>query len=583
MPLQSRVPWRPLLLAALIALTAVMGFMVRFQEPASTHVIPAEDPYTHMALVRNHLADGNLDPLVQSGALYPPGMHAVIAAAHAFTGIDLHALFLYGPVLFGVVSVVGIAVLLWRHVGPAAAFVGGMAAALAPELIFRTTMMAPTAIDLALLPFLFLAMLETVRGRLGWSIGLSVGLLFLVFAHPWLLIIIAPVTLGILLVGLLLARPHRVGHGPIHRIAPLGAALALAAVAVALLASLTICWDQCGLGFQNLGDSSSRLDRVAGLVAGASLLLAGTLAVMHLRWPGRDVALPRLPVAGSITLALAAAALLVAVTFPAIKNGMPVHVDLVRMFGWPILGLAAIGLVAVPLGRWRAGWIGAAIVTVTYPFVIYNPLDSPFWPHRTAAYLGIGLVILAGIGAAALLSTARWLAPRLAPTARHGAGIHRPLGRALGSVGLVLTAVVLPVGSVLAATPPTYETGWYRLYPECEFDVIRDTASGLDEGDVLITGDWRPKLVAAAFAPDAYDVWYSESFFTDPGHREETAVGLALDGRSVYVIADRHLALEHPDIDTGFLQGPEWRLVGEDCDEGLGRPRISVYVSEVQP
>lgn len=569
MSLQTRNRWKPALLIALLIGIVILGVLVRWEDPASSNVIPAEDPYTHMALVRGHLADGNLDALVQGGELYPPGMHAVLATAYAFTGMDLSALFRFGPVVFGAVSIIGIAALLWRYASPSAAVVGSLGMALAPELVFRTTMMAPTALDLALIPFLLVATFELMRGQRGWGVALGVGIIFLIIAHPWALIVLAPVMLGIVLAASVLGRPlaHRS-----QLLKPLGAGIALVIVGVGLFASTSICWSPCGLGFRNIGATGSSLSQGA-LFASVGTVVASMVYFLA-AWFGRRVQVYTMPRWLRPLLSVGLVLAMVGISIPAARAGLPDHVDLVRMFGWPLLLLAGLGLAMVPLVRWRAGWAGLAVVLVTYPFVIFNPLDSPFWPHRTAAYLGIGLVLLAGVGAASVVVGARQMGTRLATTS---------VGSKVGAATtLAVLAFVLTASSVYAGTPPTYETGWYRLYQECEFDAIKEVAEGSDAQTIIITGDWRTKLVAAAFVSDSERVWFSESFFLDVDYRERTTHGLALDGREVLVIQDRHMMGEHPEYDVDFLQGPDWTLQSSSCSEGLGRPRVSVYASEVQ-
>lgn len=569
--------WRTAALIALIVGAVAFSVMARLEDPASSSVIPAEDPYTHMGLVRGHLADGEIEPLVDGGTVYPPGMHAVLAAVHAFTGLDLYTIFLYGPIVFGALSVVGIALLLWRFAGPAAAVVGSLAAALAPELIFRTTMMAPTAVDLAVLPFLLLGALETLRGRLPWIGLVAASSLYLGVAHPWILTVMAPVALGTVILAFLFAGNVRRED----RLNPMGASLVLATLGASLLAAIMICWSECGLGFHEIGHGTSGLDQVGVVAAGLALAAAAVLALA--RRPLRrflDNLSGPMPLTVRAIMGVLAAGALLAVTIPAVQAGMPEHVDLPRMFGWPMLALGALGLVVTPFMRRQAAWAGVAMVTVTLPFVVHNPLDSPFWPHRTAAYLGIGIVILVGVAAAALFALAERALARLAST--HQTPSRRVIHMVAGA-GITAMVGLATAGSVYAATPPDYETGWYRLYQECEFDALRDVAESADAETVIIAGDWRPKLVAGAFADESRNVWYSESFFADPEHREETVAGLAMDGKRVVVVEDRHLILEHPELDRSFLQGDEWRPQGSHCQEGVAQARLNVYESEVRP
>lgn len=563
---------RPALLLALVAGAVALGVLVRSEEVASSPVIPAEDPYTHMALLRAHLMDGDLDPLYEGGTLYPPGMHAILAGVHAFTGIGLYTIFLHGPVIFGAISILGVAFLLWRSAGPVAAVVGSIAMALAPELVFRTTMMAPTAMDLAVLPFLLYALLETMRGRLGWSTVVGGLSLFMILAHPWLLAVMAPVTLGIVLLSMVLQGQTSASH----RTTALGGALAVGTIGGALLLAVSVCWSQCGLGFQEIsGGGMSSLDRMGTGIAVACLLAGGAFLLFRrpvMRMRARIRPMPWLAATGLAALAAGAVA---AVTVPAVQAGMPRHVDLPRMFGWPILGLGLIGLVAVPFMRSRAAWAGAALVTVTYPFVVHNPLDSPFWPHRTAAYFGVGLVILAGIGAAALVALAHRVGARTSRRTTHA----RPM---LAGTLLTMLVAVPAAAAVYTATPPDYETGWYRLYGECEFDALRQIAPQADADTIIIAGDWRPKLVTAAFSTDPTNVWYDESFFRDAHRRDEVVVGQARAGRDVIVLVDRHVIIENRDIDASFVHSEEWIPMGSYCSEGVAQPRLSAYRSEVE-
>src|SRR5439155_17717230 len=109
----------------------------------------------------------------------------------AYTGMDLFQLVRFGSVVMGAIGILGVALLLARFESVVAAVVGALGYAVAPEVIFRTTMMSPTALDLALLPFLLFPMLEVVRGRFRWAAPTALVVAFLAIAHPWILAILA--------------------------------------------------------------------------------------------------------------------------------------------------------------------------------------------------------------------------------------------------------------------------------------------------------------------------------------------------------------------------------------------------------
>src|SRR5687767_15865135 len=125
-PKPALLAWRPLGLILLLAALVVYGLSLRLEDPLSTHVVAAEDPYTHMALVREHLRDGTLDSFNPGGEVYPPGMHALLAAILVYTGEDLYELTRIGPALFGALGLAGVAILLARHesLGAAIAEIG---------------------------------------------------------------------------------------------------------------------------------------------------------------------------------------------------------------------------------------------------------------------------------------------------------------------------------------------------------------------------------------------------------------------------------------------------------------------------
>lgn len=573
---------RAMLILALVALTATLavGVLLRLADPLSSSVVPAEDPYTHMALVRGHLRDGSLDPLFEGGTLYPPGLHAVLAAAWVYTGSDLYDLFRIGPVVLGAIGLLGAATLLWRFAGPAESVVGTLSLAVAPEMIFRTTMMAPTALDLAILPAFLFAALATLRGRLGWGAVVLVLGGFLVTSHPWILAVLGPSMVA--LAALAVVFPGAWRHVGLPRAA--GVATLLLATGSVLLLSLTVCWDQCGLGFQNIDSPtfSATLDQAVAAVA-TTCVLGGVavFALQHRLEDLRDRLSGRsMPLLVRVGLSVVLLAILVGSTVPAVRHGMPLHVDLPRMFGWPILALSAAGFVALPFLRSPAGHAGAAVATVTYPFVIYAPFTDPNWPHRTAVFMGVGLVLLAGTAAGAAIRMVHALPHRVAARKDRTAGARRVV---VGTTAALLLSTTL-IGTVYAATPDDYEGGWYRLYHDCEFDALRALAESVGPDDIIVTGSWEAKLVVAAFAPNGGNVWFHYNYYTQEGLRINKLYPIAYQGREVIVVADRHLDLNSRDPVTGFLQADPWVPIGAWCaGMGLQEPRLSAYRLEVEP
>lgn len=573
-----------------VALAVALGTVLRLVDPLSSPVIPAEDPYTHMALVREHLRDGNLDPLNEPGALYPPGLHSFLAAVWVYTGLDLPEIFRIGPVVFGAIGIVGIALLLARNEGLLAAFIGALALAVAPEAIFRSTMMSPTAMDLAVLPFLFYAVLEMLRGRLAWAGVAGPMLAFLTIAHPWVLPIVLA---GLFLAGVLtIAFPWRTSNVPPLSLRGLLAALALACAAFGM--AVTGCGGQCGPAYDGLVDlpGEAKVQSYAPLVFFAAVAPAALLLVPKARFDALDarVARGRRPVWLRLACSLVLAGALALVTWQAAQGGFPEYVGLPRMLGWPVLTLAALAFVALPFATGPATNLGAGIAIISYPFVVFNPLNSPFWPHRTAVFLGVGLFILAGVAASAIvrLVVAAWSRlheRKKAPTATPAAAshAHKPLAsRHVMAFAVPLLVGVFLGGSVYAATPDAYPGGWYRLYHPCELEALEEVADlvAADPDLVVVTGAWQPKLVVASLSTDASRVWYKPDFFTNPQEREDLVAIFAKEGRTIVVVMDRHLKIEHPDAQTGFAQGEPWQPVGAWCaNMGVQEARMTAYTT----
>ncbi len=565
-----------LAVVALLA-TIVLGIGLRLVDPLSSPVIPGEDPYTHMAIVREHLRTGELEPLAAGAGLYPPGLHSFVAAVWVFTGADLYEIIRLGPVFFGAIGILGVALLLWRHVGPVGAFVGSLGYAVAPEVIFRTTMMSPTAQDLALLPFFLYALLELTAGRLAWTAVAAPMSLFLVFAHPWLLGILA--MMGVVFVALSYLLPFTASAG--ERVTPRGIAAAIAVVGGGLGLTFTSCNKKCGPGWTDLFPDLAPYTWLAWLLVVLSFAPLVILYTLRKTQAERFLSIKReRPVRWPIRVAasVAIAGLLGWATQIAFQQGMPPHVDLPRMIGWPILGLAAFGIILIPFLPGRLSHLAAGLFAATYPFVIFNPLDSPYWSHRTAAFLAVSLMMLAGVAAAAIT---RWTANAISAHS-HPNPTARSARRYVAVVAAFLVAIAC-AGTVYAGTPDGYEGGWYRLYPACELDGLRSIAALADANPaaVVIVGGWQPKLVLSALTEDSYRIWYETTFYTYADKRDETVGGLALQGRPVIVVVDRFLVTDYPDS-TGFLEGEDWRPIGSWCgNQGTGQARLLAYETTV--
>lgn len=571
------IQWPSVVAALAVVAVLALGTVLRLADPLSSPVMAAEDPYTHMALVREHLRTGSLDALNPHEVVYPPGLHAFLAAAWVYTGADLYSLMLYGPVVLGAIGILGMAVLLWRSAGPVAGVVGALAVAVLPEAIFRSTMMSPTALDLAVLPVLFYVLLRTLAGRIGW-VGVAAPMaVFLAIAHPWLLAILCA-TGAVFLVATLLM-PWATGP----RSPPLtvrGMAGAIAVLGLGLGAALLMPSFGATLGLP----ANAKLATLGLAAAGLSLVPGAIL----LRWRAHtraDAWLARgpPPLLARAALSLLIAAALAITFFVARHAGLPAFVEPRAMFGLPVMVLAALALVALPFLASPIANLGAALAAVTLPFMLFNPLHSEFLPHRTAIFLGVALALLCGVAAAGLARFATWLwhatsaklaAPRISapPASTHAR-------KWLVAAPAVLVAALLS-GSIYTGTPDSYAGGWYRLYNGCELDALREVAAQADADPdlVVITGSWQSKLVLAALTDDASRVWFKGDLYTSQDTRDTFVGQMAKDGRPLLVVVERHLGEETPDADLGFVREAPWQPAGAWCaNQGVPQPRVLAY------
>lgn len=562
--------------AVAVGAVVLLGVLVRLEETLADPVVPAEDPYNHMMRVKTHLHVGAVEPAGPFGELYPPGMHATLAAVWAFVGGDLYTLFRFAPSLLGGLAILGTALVLWRNAGRAAAFVGALGVALAPEIIFRTTMMAPTAIDVALLPFFFYALLEVLAGRLTWVGPAALLSAYLVLAHPWIFAILALTGLAFLVLAF--AYPWPTSRSA--RLSTRGFAAALAIVGVSLALVLSTCAGFCGPGFQKVLSVPGWLGTlVAPAVFVASLLPAAFLLVQ----PQALSFLPQHPFEPrSLVYRLGASAVLglglAGLVLWTLGTPMPEYVDFPSMLGWPLLGLASAAVVVLPFLASPLAYLATGLSLTTFFASVLSPLGAESLAHRNVVYLGLGVAMLAGLAAAAAARLLQQGGRRLLDR-RSASG---PALAAAAAVPALLAAGSLG-GLVVAESPEPYPDGWYRLYGPCEMDALREISErvGAEPSTLVVAGDWRPGLVLSALVDPAARTWFSESFFASESERRGLVMELETKPGSLYVVEERHLRTQNPDRDTGFLHSSDWRVVTSWCHDSAGVDRtVRLYVHE---
>lgn len=322
----AKDPWR----AGILVSIFILALALRLKDPLMHTIIGAEDPYIHMERTWD---------LIQHGQLpedYPPGFAALLAPL-AMLGPDMfYWLARLAPPFLGVVEVAGIYLLLHGRVRETGALVGAFTAAVMPENIFRTNLLFPTALDLALLPFLFLFLLRYVEGdqRSLWGI-LGIGAVLLMI-HPWLVgLALPPLTLWLLLQA-----------SPEWRTRlTLGAAVT-GILLLVVLSNMPGTWNPIPQMLANVG---ATMDRI-------------------LAQPGSLLDLPR-------------------------------YVDLANMLTPAVLVVGALGSLVAATRRTPLDQLALLWTFLLLPLALVNWFDIWFLPHRVVAYLTLGAAILTGIAA----------------------------------------------------------------------------------------------------------------------------------------------------------------------------------------
>ncbi|MGQ0535306.1 MAG: hypothetical protein ACT4PT_04465 [Methanobacteriota archaeon] len=396
---------------------------MRMREPLSSPVIGAEDPYLHMErtwdlLQGKGFSDG-----------YPPGFSILLlpfalAGPEAFYGFARFA-----PPFLGVAQALGVYLFGRRFLHPAAAYTAALLVAVMPENVFRTNLLFPTALDLALLPFVLGWFLDATEGGRRALAKLGGVLAAALFVHPWFVAMLLPA----FCVFLLVAAPL-----PGRRVAAVSAAGGAAFVTVlAILPG----------GLPGIGLASAAARRAAEILAD-----------------------------------------------PASLSPLPAYVDLVSMLTIPALLFGIGSLAAARVRRSRFALLSVVYTLTLLPIVLVDWFDLWFLPHRTVAFLSVGVALLSGVfvdGVLARLST------------RPGADLFA----VAGAIAIVL-ALSVPAG---ATTAP-----WYRLYDEDDQAAWRDLSSW--GTPLVVTGSWEAR--AGYRAVTSRDATYHPGFFYDADVRE---------------------------------------------------------------
>lgn len=561
-----------LLVLALLAGVVAIGVWLRLEDPLSSPAIGAEDPYTHVVFVKEHIRRGYFDDVSALGtSLYPPGMHAFAGLFAPAVGVSHYDFARFSPAFFGALSIVGMALLAWRLGGPAAALATGLLVAVIPEHVARTSLFFPTMVDLALLPaFFYLFLLACDGRRVAIPLALAVTVA-LAYTHPW----IVPLAAGIsaLYVFLRVLRgapvlPRADGapgdgaptsfHAAVSRLA-----LPAGLTAVLVAAGAVTRWDHGNTGFveflRDIGPLAAlaSLDMpVPALFVVLALVLASVAAVGVALGAAVAFGVARIPRAARVWGAwlLGGAAALLAWSM---AQTPPVHVYYDAMLGAVPIALALLGVV-LAFGRPTAlGDLALALAGVMFPFtsiqVFETVFDSEYWPSRAVVYLALGVALLGGVAAAYAAEEAARLV-----SARRASRWAAPAA--------TLVTVMLVAGAV-AAAPERHEP-WYRLYSDEHFELFEETAAMMEADPKMrvVVASWQPGLILKALA-DPYQVRYGPKYYNMTDGRTKI-VDEVPDDR-LYVLVDPFLIErmeQDPTVDLSFLdQG--YTLVKRSSDD----------------
>lgn len=499
----------------------------RLADPLSRPLIGAEDPYTHMVILKEMAAQGFIAPSTHLNyPLYPPGLHALTLVLWTMSGASLYDVARFLPPLLGALGVAAFAAFLLDEAGPVAGAVGGALAAVMPEMVIRSNLLFPSTLDLVLIPAFFMTVALVVRGSAVATVPAALTGAALAVTHPWAMILVAPMTMGAVVVGLMLPtreEPSRLAHRA-----------AAVAVPAALGAGAFHWWKDAE--FISVGGFAEGMGRVlplaadaigvprvalaiAAVAAGAGAIALGVYAWRTRRDPRRHRAI------GVATgAALAAAALAIV---PRLTQEPPPMVDYDAMIGAPAILLALVGVAAAGARRGFAAGLGLAASAIALPLTAIDIVGAGLWPHRAVVYLAVGVIVLAALGASAI---ARLLA---ASSEKSGYSAERVRG------AVAVAVVILVVAQAAPAASGSYT--WYRYYEDEEVGAIREAVLRMEEDPnaVVLVATWQPNLFLRALGDPERVVW-APWIYEDTNRRAETLERLQASGKTPYFLQDRH-------------------------------------------
>lgn len=462
----QRATWNHVAAAAIV----LLALALRLREPLSSPIVGAEDPYLRMANAWD-LREGRYD------SDYPVGF-SLFLLPFTLLGADGFYLFArFFPPVLGAVQVLGMYLLARTRFRPSASLSVALVVALMPENVFRTNLLFPTALDLAILPFLFLGVIRAAEGSLRGGIVAGALTLVLLLTHPWAVALLVP-TVGLFLVAQVRDR---------RRALQLGGGLAgAAALLFALLTLVPGAWNPA-----------------------PEILKHAWPALVGLFTSGYDA---------------------------------PIHVNLPAMLTWPILLLGMVGVVVAAWRRSDLEKLALAWTLLLLPLVLVDWFDIWFLPHRTVAYMSLGVALLVG---ALVDAAARDLLTPFDPRKRATPEETPPFVRLAGGVAILLTLSALALPAAAAVDP------WYRLYDRDDYrawDALRDAGAPL-----VVSASWQGAEGYTAITGRAAQ--FNPQFFHDGATRDH----MLRETPGIVVLVDAYG--RESDLPRGFLDG--WEKVGE--------------------